>query len=225
MSKQNKRLKEQPNNERCLPVVAMGVPPKTESEEQEPKKQQKTYEMTPAMLKSIVKMSSEAAVKAYQRARNEELGKSKDNRLRNTKLLMENYRKFKVYCNEAIYDTAQLCQVENEQILELMGINAGKTLQVGSIRNSVVVTKVIMEHVDTMLRCYRAKCMQSKKQEVQRRWEVLSLMYLSSAEPMNAQEVADKVHVGKSTVYNDIDYACAELSSLIFGLDLSEYLV
>lgn len=225
MSKHNKKLKEQPNNERCLPVVAMGVPQQSESQEQQEPKNQKTYEVTPAMLKSIVKMSSEAAVKAYQKARNEELGKSRDNRLRNTKLLMENYRKFKVYCNNAIYDTAQLCQVENEEILELMGISAGKTLQVGSIRNSVVVTKVIMEHVDTMLRCYKAKCMQSKKPEVQRRWEVLSMMYLSSAEPMNAQEVADKVHVGKSTVYNDIDSACEELSSLIFGLDLSEYLV
>lgn len=224
MSKQNKKLNEQSNADRLLPDV-MGVPPKNESQEPQEQKKPKVYEITKDTLKSIVKMSSEAAVWAYQKARNEELGKSRDNRLRNTKLLMENYRKFKVYCNNAIYDTAQLCQVENEEILELMGISVGKTLQVGSIRNSVVVTKVIMEHVDTMLRCYRAKCMQSKKPEVQRRWEILSLMYLSSAEPMNAQEVADKVHVGKSTVYNDIDSACEELSSLIFGLDLSKYLV
>ena len=194
-------------------------------ENQNQKNQPKMYEITQATLKSIIKLSSESAVKAYQEARDEERGRSKDNRLHNTKLLMENYKKFKVYCTNAIYDTAQLCQEENDEVLELMGINAGKTLQVGSIRNSVVVTKVIMEHVDMMLDCYKIRCMQSKKPEIQRRWQVISMMYLSNEDPINAQEIADKLHIGKSTVYNDIESACEELSSLFFGLDLSEYLL
>ena len=41
---------------------------------------------------------------------------------------------------------------------------------------------------------------------------------------MNAQEIADADNISKSSVYLDIDIACEELSSLIFGLDLSEFI-
>lgn len=174
-----------------------------------------------AML-AITTAASEAAVKAYENARNESLHRTKDNRLHNTKLLMSKYRSFKEYCGNAIYETAQLCREENEEILELMGVNAGSCVQVGSIRNGVVVTTVIMEHVDTMLDCYKARCLKSKKPESQRRWRVLSKAFLDD-KAMTAQEIADEENISKSSVYLDIDIACEELSSLIFGLDLSEF--
>lgn len=194
-----------------------------QNKEKKDTKPKETLNIPKGIAKEITKVATETAVKAFMNAKNEELMKTKDNRFHNTKLLVQRYRSFKDYCDNAIYETAQLCGESNEEILALMGVDCGTAYQVGSIRNGVIVTKIIMEHVDTMLNCYHSRCMSSKKPEKKRRWRVLNYMYLGST-LKSAQEVADIEHISLSSVYLDIDAACEELSSLIFGLDLSEFI-
>ena len=180
-------------------------------------------EMLPkALVREIAKVASEAAAKEYAEQQKAAAAAFKDKRLHNTKLLVRKYTMLRDYCNNAIYDTAQLCSEENDNVLALLGVELGERHQVGSIRNNVIKTRVIMDHVDTMLDCYQRRCMASSKPEIKRRWRVLQKMYLEDS-PMVAQDIADQEHVSISLIYQDIDNACEELSPLFFGLDLSEF--
>lgn len=187
------------------------------------KEENKQPEKLPkAMVKEIVAMASEAASQKYHDEINATAKKFKDNRLHNTKLLVRKYSLLKAYSKNAIYSTAQLCSEENDSVLALLGVDLGERHQVGSIRNNVIKTKVIMDHIDTMFAVYEQKCSKSSKPEVHRRWRVLQKIYLAE-EPMHAQDVADQEHVSISMIYQDIDNACEELSPLLFGLDLSQF--
>ena len=184
----------------------------TENKEKLPKK----------LVRDIATVAAEVAVAKYQEELNKRATAFKDKRLYNTKLLVRKYRLLRDYCNNAIYDTAQLCAEENNEVLAIMGVDLGERHQVGSIRNNVIKTELIMEHIDIMLDCYMRKCHSSTKQEVQRRWRVLKRMYLDD-KIVDAQEVADIEHIAVSTVYFDIDTACEELSPLFFGLDWTTF--
>ena len=174
------------------------------------------------VVRDISAIASEAAVTAYQEELNKTAAAFKDKRLHNTKLLIKKYAMLRDYSNNAIYDTAQMLSPENSDVLTRLGLELGESHKVDSIRNNVIKTKVIMEHVDTMLDCYKARCEKSSKPEIKRRWRVLHRMYLDT-ETMAAQDVADLEHISLSMVYLDIDSACEELSPLFFGLDLSTF--
>ena len=194
--------------------------------EKKTKSPEKSDESKPRLPKKLVRdiatIAAEVAASKYQEELNKHAVAFKDKRLHNTKLLIRKYSLLRDYTNNAIYDTAQLCSEENNEILSLIGVDLGERHQVGSIRNNVIKTELIMEHIDTMLDCYMRKCHASSKPEVQRRWRVLKRMYLDE-KTMDAQEVADLEHIGVSTVYFDIDTACEELSPLFFGLDWTSF--
>lgn len=178
--------------------------------------------LSKSVVKEISAVAAQVAVALYQEELNKNISSFKDKRFRNTKLLVKKYGLLRDYAENAIYSTAQICAEENNDIFELLGMDLGERHQVGSIRNNVIKTKIIMDHVDTMLDCYKRRCDASTKQEVQRRWRVLQRLYLDR-EPMNAQDIADIEHISLSMVYQDIDNACEELSPLFFGLDLSTF--
>ena len=185
----------------------------------EPEKKEK---LSKKVIKDITAVAAEIAIAKYQEEVNKHSVAFKDKRLHNTKLLIRKYGLLRDYTNNAIYDTAQICAEQNNDVLALIGVDVGERHQVGSIRNNVIKTELIMEHIDTMLDCYKRRCQASTKPEVQRRWRTLKRMYLD-AKPMDAQEVADLEHIGVSTVYFDIDTACEELSPLFFGLDWTSF--
>lgn len=174
------------------------------------------------VIKEISAVASQIAVAMYKEELDKYNAAFKDKRFHNTKLLVKKYGMLRDYASNAIYSTAQICAEENNDIFALLGMDLGERHQVGSIRNNVIKTKIIMDHVDTMLDCYKRRCDASSKQEVRRRWRVLQKMYLDQV-PMAAQDVADQEHISLSMVYMDIDSACEELSPLFFGLDLSTF--
>lgn len=186
------------------------------------KKNESPNKIPPSIAKEIAKVSSEIALKCYMDERMAYAESLRDKRLHNTKLLIKKYRWLSEYNKSAVYDTAQLCADGNDEMLALMGVDLGERHQVGSIRNSVIVTRIIMEHIDTMLDVYCRKCSSSNKPEIRRRWRVLHAMYINDT-PKSAQEIADTENISVSMVYTDVDNACDELSSLFFGLDLSEF--
>ncbi len=189
------------------------------------KKQQTTgrkRSLSPETVELITRIASEYAVKKYNEEKAAALEQLKDKRYRNTKLLVRKYRQLRDYQANAIYTTSQLLSDQTDEILTALGIDPEDKYEVGRIRDNVVVTKVIMDHVETMIEVYHQRCEKSKKPEDRRRWRVLNSMYFSD-DAKNAQEVADIENVSVSMVYQDIDNACEELTPLFFGLDLMQF--
>lgn len=182
---------------------------------QAPKKKQSVYEQAAAV-------ASKIALQKFCDLKKKYAADQHDKRLRNTKLLLRNYRNFVDYNENAIYETAQLCGDDDAKLLEMIGLDTSETRRVESIRSNVVRTRMIMEHIQEMLEVYKKRCGNSKKPEVNRRWRVLEALYLSE-ESKEPHEIAELEHISISQVYQDVNNATEDLSKLFFGLQLIQF--
>lgn len=172
----------------------------------------------------IVKLAGEIGAKVALEMLEKEKKKAsrerRNRRLRNTKLLMRNYRMLVAHMESAIYNAQQI--EENESAIDILDLMEStlydEDLYVESIKRSAERTYIIMSHVNEMLRLYEIYCARSMRQEDQRRYSVLYALYI--ADPTTtAKEIADKENIDLRTVYKDIDAAVEKLSALIFGID------
>lgn len=62
-----------------------------------------------------------------------------------------------------------------------------------------------------MLELFRMQSERSGRDEVRRRYRVLSAMYLNE-DRLDADQIAEREMIDKRTVYKDIDFACERLS-------------
>lgn len=176
------------------------------------------------MAEMIKLASAEGAKVAIETVNSEKKKISKewhDRRLRNTKLLLKNYRSLNEHINSAVFEQSKLEELEAEspqEILELMWESKNSEVVVNSIKRSVMRTKVIMTHVNTMLSLYETFCDKSPHEEDRRRWRVIKAMYISP-EISTAEEIAKAENIEKRTVYRDVDKAIERISSLIFGIE------
>ena len=144
--------------------------------------------------------------------------RSFDKRLRNTRLLLENYRGFVAFSDGAIYEASQ-CDEDVYDILSLMsGKPSEQELYVESIKKSAGRTKLIIEHIKKALADYEAYCKRSKREEDMRRYRTIRRLYIDD-ENWNAQDIAADELLDISTVYKDIKEATKCLTPRIFGID------
>lgn len=171
------------------------------------------------VIKIAVRAGIEAAQKQIEFERNKAQKQSKDNRLHNTKMLIQNFRMFKVHSEKSIYSAAD-CEESVFDILAMMSDKqfAKAESTVAAIKNSATRTAIIVSHVEAMVEMYKIWCERSGKKENERRYRVLYALYISD-EAMSSEEIAQKENIDKRTVYKDINAACETLGSLIFGID------
>lgn len=169
----------------------------------------------------IIRLAAEAGAKAametLEKERQKETLEMSDRRLRNTKLLLRNYRVFKDHAANAVYE------VESEEdplqiIQELMMPGKSPNLFVESIKRSVARTVTIVKHIETMLHLYQVYCYQYGSEEDERRWRVIEGLYVGN-QKISVAELAEREGVVERTIYKDIDVASERLSALIFGID------
>ena len=158
------------------------------------------------------------------RLREEETATAKakfDRKKANTKLLLRSYRSLVDHCESSTYTASQV-DVESglslAEILDFINENASDKLKVESIRQSAVRTKIIVDHIDTMIDLYRAYCDKSPKDEDRRRYRVIYWLYLDS-EPKTATDLAEEEFTDKRTIYRDVNMAVEQLTALFFGVD------
>lgn len=170
----------------------------------------------------IIKMAAEAGAKAALEALDKEkkkIQKSRyDRRLRNTKLLLRNYRMFREHVENAIFEVSQLDENAIDILDMMWDTSSTGELFVESIKKSVSRTQIIMTHVTDMLGLYEAYCLKSLKPEDGRRYRVIESLYIVD-NPITVREIATREGIDDRTVYKDIDAACEKLSALIFGID------
>ncbi|MED4123063.1 hypothetical protein P4641_03625 [Halalkalibacterium halodurans] len=155
---------------------------------------------------------AKAAIKEYEQQKQVEHKRRHDNRLRNIKLLLKNYRKFKRHCEEAKQDIPKLSDA-----LELEELS-GSEFKIQSILANRKRTAAMVVYIDRMLEIYREECEKASSPGEQRRYQIIHDLYLSH-EKKSAEEVANGHFLNKRTVYKEVDKACKALSVLMFGID------
>lgn len=173
-------------------------------------------EMVEAISIIAAKAGAKAAAEIIAKERQKERESRYDRRLRNTKLLLQNYRMFKEHCSRAVFDASQL--EENAiDILDLMWGRDGSNF-VDSIKRSAQRTGIIIRHIDEMLDAYAGLCQLSGREEEMRRMRAVFALYIDNP-GLTIEEISEHENVNISTVYRDITLATEKLTGLIFGLD------
>lgn len=158
------------------------------------------------------------AIEVYEAKEAARRKSNEDKKFKNVKLLLKEYRNLRAYADNALCDTSQL----NDLIIrELVGFSDYEKYKVESIKNQIVTTKTIMEHVQTMLDLYKLRCTSSSREDLQRRWRVIEAAFITGESAPTYEEIAEQEFIELRTVYRDIDKACKDLSNLIFGIDVN----
>lgn len=181
--------------------------------------QRLTKEVVDQITERAAEVATEMAMNIYQQKAKEEERAKFDKRYKNTKLLLEHYRDFSDYGEKAVYRIYEELDEDIVDIIELMeGRRSDNDGRIESIERGVMRTRVIMNHVNTMLEVYKKSCEESPYQEEKRRWRVIEGLYLKKV-PESVQEIAEKEFINERTVYKDVKAACKRLTALIFGID------
>lgn len=174
------------------------------------------------ILEQAVQIGTEAGVKAALAEIEAEKQRQRtgryDRRLRNTRLLLKNYRLLKKHVRGAVFD-AQTVKESAVDILDgLDEVAYDQDLYIESIKRSQQRTMILLRHIDQMLRYYRIDCEESGVPEATRRYREIMAIYIE--EPRrSAAEIGAQEQVATRTVWKDVRAAIPPLSALIFGVD------
>lgn len=172
-------------------------------------------------IQDMVSIAAEAGAKAAMDRIDEERRnmrkKSSDRRLRNTKLLMRNYRMLKENADNSVFGRSQMEESAADILTSMMNLYNDEVI-VESIKRSASRTAIIVAHIETMLGLYEAYCEKSLNPLDARRYEIMCDMYIAE-KPMTVKEIAKKQKMSKENVYSDLKIAIEMLTSLIFGVD------
>ncbi|MCI8655041.1 MAG: hypothetical protein HFJ48_04110 [Clostridia bacterium] len=164
------------------------------------------------------------AMMTYDKEKKDTFKMKYDKRLRNTGLLLRNYRNFKEYCSSAIYEIEEAVK-ENvktesnylEIFDEIYNMDNDITI-VQSILKAKERTSIILQHIDNCIRFYEHRAINTDNLELKRRVEVIKRLYIND-EIENFEQIAEKLYVSTKTVNRDRKKAIEELAPLFFGVD------
>jgi hypothetical protein len=167
---------------------------------------------------AVIKIATETALKCLAKEKNKDTKVKRDKRLKNTRLLLENYTMLHDYSDKAVVDLKTALQREAGESLSLLWAieqcDGDKLIE--SLKRSVTLTKTIMSHVDEMLRVYKNYCDHSREVEEQRRYRVLENRYVKNMSP---KEICEKEGISQATYYRDNQESIRVLQVLVFGLE------
>ncbi len=170
------------------------------------------------MARIAAEVGARSAIEKYEAQQKRAKSERRDKRLRNTRLLLQNYRNFKACIEHSVFDIEQMQETSAAELLDLMWEGHG-SLQVDSIKQSTAKTAVIVAHIDTMVDLYEIYCERSPRAEDKRRCRIIKELYISKDAPDTVENLARREDITVRTVYKDIDAAIEKISVLIFGID------
>lgn len=178
--------------------------------------------ITPEQLKNIYEraatIGAKEALKTFEQERKKEYSGRADRRLRNTKLLLRNFRMLKEHAERSVFGRTQMEESAMDILESMMSIYNDEVI-IQSIKNSATRTAIIVSHIETMFGLYYSYCDRSTNREIDlRRYNVVWDMYMA-ANPLSAKEIADKQNVSKESVYSDLRVGIERLTALIFGVE------
>lgn len=160
--------------------------------------------------KELIEVIAEAVVAQQEKSMQQSKKKTRDRRLRNTNLLLKNYRMLTKHCEHIL--------VEIEEYEDI--VFDPNDLQIHALMKYKAKTKKMLAYFDAVFRSYKQYCAVSGI-AAKRRADVIERKYIN---PKNqtAEEIAEYYDLEKRTVFRDINKATDELSVFLFGIDSLE---
>ena len=133
---------------------------------------------------------------------------------------MKNYRKFVLFCEQAIVSEKELETATVEEILDKVFCSAyDEVTVVQSILASKKRTEIILSHIKKIVNFYIFDADKSKNDEKSRRAHVLNDLYIEGKRQPRMSEISKKYHVSERQINRDRNAAIEELAVFMFGID------
>ncbi len=172
-----------------------------------------------SLVKMIATVASQAALMTVEKKNEHDRKERQKVKLRNTRLLLEKYRIFNEHIDNATFKAEQIKSAEAINWLNEMYDPNNKADQiVESIKNSAVKTRIIVAHINKMIKIYESYCNSDDSPKMKRRFEALYGRYISEKR-VRYEKVAEKWNVDVRTIQADVNEAINEFSGLLFGVD------
>jgi hypothetical protein len=164
------------------------------------------------LIEEVTQIATLKAIEVFNAQKEEEGKKQRDRRLRNTKLLLKNYREFKLYLNkvdeDAKVDIPKILVSEGKNIIDLMTF--GEDI-VSSIRQTSQKTIAMIQYTDRALETLE---FMYERENNSKPFEILSKRYV---EGRTIAELAEMFNMNERSIYKALDSATERLSVLLFG--------
>lgn len=158
-----------------------------------------------------------------EQARNEKKLKEKityDTKLKNTRLLLKNYRKFISACKQATFTEKELESATVEEILDKLFCQSyDEVTVVQSILASKKRTEIILTHIKRIIKFYLYEADQSKNEEKKRKAHILNDLYVVGEYKPKINMMSEKYHISERQIRRDANSAIEEIAVLMFGID------
>jgi len=167
----------------------------------------------------IIEIGVQAGVKEaliqIRRDKEEQIKFKSDRRLRNTDLLLRSYNNLQKHYASAVYTTEQIKEQDVDDFVQELDELDGE-LYINAIKRTHIRTKIMLEHVNKVLRYYKYSCNSSGDESVSRRYEVVSMFYIKRK---TYDQICEELHCSSKTVGRDKRKALEDVSVLLFGID------
>jgi hypothetical protein len=164
-----------------------------------------------------IEIGIKTALNEMEKKREERFRTKYDRRLRNTRLLLENYHAFIKHCNNAVYEKSKMSAIDILDDIDNFE-NEKNELVIESIKRSKERTYIMIEHINKMIRMYKVFTEDSKKPEEVRKYKIIVNSYISERRHTN-EEMASKMHIDVRSVQRDKSLAIEQLTVFLFGVD------
>lgn len=176
------------------------------------------------IIEQLVAAGVEKGIKrGLETARNEEKLKEKityDSRIKNTRLLLKNYRNFVKACEQAVYTEKELETATVEEVLDkLFCTSCDEVTVVQSILASKKRTEIILTHIKRIINFYIFEADNSKSEEKWRKAHVLEDLYVKGKYKPKIYDMSEKYHVSERQINRDAKSAIEEIAIFMFGVD------
>lgn len=169
--------------------------------------------LTPEQYKAI----AAAVIELHKEQRVQEIKNSMDERMGNVRLLLQNYRKFKTYAQNAICSIKEAKLILADMMYEVNTLD--DELKIESIIRTKERTLVMVAHIEKMMSIYKTWCYSCGEDNAERRCNIIFDRYIvdSTVKP-SAERLAEKYDIERTTVFNDLNRAYEELGPIMFGI-------
>ena len=169
-----------------------------------------------------VKIGVREAINYIKQQEYQKTTKRYDRRLRNTGLLLKNYRKLKIHNKET---ERSMKEIKNENAIDILddieSIN-DEEQYIQSISRTKKRTNIILRHIDKMLKYYKA-ILECENDNKVRGYKIIYRLYIQQLgereKTPTYESVAEEFNISERTVSRDVKEAIKDLSGLFFGID------
>lgn len=143
-----------------------------------------------------------------------------DIKIKNTRLLLKNYRRFEKACTQAVVTEKDLESATVNEILDkLYCTTYDEVTVVQSILTSKKRTEIIMSHIKKIINFYIFDADSSKNDEKSRRAHILEDLYIKGKKQPAMSVLANRYQVSERQVHRDKNVAIEEIAIFMFGID------